>query len=262
METNFLVLKKILYSLYNDLESIKIIVELGARDCKETLHFEENYPNANILTFECNPATLNICRKAVIGKSRISLFEKAVSDTNGTIKFYPVNPEMTETTWEDGNPGASSLFKASGNYEIENYVQDEIIVDTVRLDNILRSEDISEVDLLWMDIQGAELMALKGLGKTINNIKVIHTEVEFIEIYTNQPLFEEIKSFLINKNFQFVGFTTQHQFAGDAVFLNQAYFNNQLLNQVAEMLKKDDLNHIEKRFFQSIKRFLGMLWKH
>ena len=42
-----------------------------------------------------------------------------MSDKNGYIKFYPINPELTETTHKDGNIGASSMFKASGKYPIE-----------------------------------------------------------------------------------------------------------------------------------------------
>ena len=217
METNFLILKKILHYLYNDLQSINTIIELGARDCKETLLFEKNYPSAKILAFECNPTTLPICRQRITGKSRITLFEKAISETNGKISFYPIDPEKTKTTWSDGNPGASSLFKASGNYPIEKYVQHEIIVDSIRLDSIFVSEAINEVDLLWMDIQGAELMALKSIGQYLKDVKTIHTEVEFMEIYSNQPLFEEIKEFLLTNNFQFMGFTIKHQFAGDAI---------------------------------------------
>lgn len=256
MEINFIILKEILEFLYNDLGFVKVIIELGARDCKETLLFEENYPNANILTFECNPATLPLCRERVSGRSRITLFEKAVSNTNGKVSFYPINSEKTETTWADGNPGASSLFRASGKYPVEKYVQDKIEVDVVTLDTVLTLKSIDEVDVLWMDIQGAELMALKGFEKHIQKVKVIHTEVEFMEIYTNQPLAEEIKDFLMAHNFQFMGFTTQHRFAGDAVFLNKDYFTEIQLINIDKIIKK----RTKEQLFQRIKRVIRSLW--
>ena len=39
-------------------EAVRSIVEVGARDCAETLDFHRVYSGARILAFECNPATL------------------------------------------------------------------------------------------------------------------------------------------------------------------------------------------------------------
>src|SRR5690349_3459910 len=96
--------------------TVRTVFELGARDGAETAMFGERFPAARIFAFECNPATLEQCRGAVAGLKNVKLVEKAVCDRNGDIPFYPINPERTITTWRDGNPGASSLFKASGKY--------------------------------------------------------------------------------------------------------------------------------------------------
>jgi hypothetical protein len=74
--------------------------------------------------------------------------------------------------------------------------------------------------LLWIDIQGAELKALKGLKEKISMVKLIHVEVEFMEIYTDQPSFQDIKYFLIKKGFLFLGFTSESKYFADAVFVN------------------------------------------
>jgi len=74
-------------------------------------------------------------------------------------------------------------------------------MECIRLDTFCKQIDIETVDIIWMDLQGAELMALQGLGDIINNVKVIETELEIKPIYTNQSLFEEVDIFLKNKNF-------------------------------------------------------------
>jgi FkbM family methyltransferase len=264
MDTNFCALQETLNLLYDDPRLIHFIVELGARDCKETLCFEENYSSANILTFECNPSSLPICRERVSGKPRITLYEKAVSETNGKIKFYPIDPEKTETTWPDGNPGASSMFRASGKYPIENYVQSEIEVDSVRLDTILELYNHSIVDLLWMDLQGAELLALKGLGNRLKDVKVVHTEAEFMEIYNGQPLFKDIERFMLKNNFESVGCTYRGDFSCDAVFLNKAYFSAQQILSVSNFLDNKLIEtsipiHTEENSFK--RRLLGKISK-
>jgi FkbM family methyltransferase len=203
-----------------DAEDIRTVVEIGARDGRETREFARRLPQARIYTFECNPQTLPQCRSTVSALRNSELIEKAVADRDGPLTFFPIDPERTETTWEDGNPGASSLLRASGKYPVETYAQREITVEGTTLKSFLAERKLPSVDLLWMDIQGAELMALKGLGDRIGDVKLIHTEVEFLEIYSGQPLFREIKRFLNAAGFRLVAFTAMDVFSGDAVFAN------------------------------------------
>lgn len=216
------------------------IVELGARDCRETIMFNKEYPQARIYTFECNPDKLPECRERVKGISNITLIEKAVTDKEGKITFHQIDTEKTETVWADGNPGASSLYKATGKYTLENYVQKEVEVTATTLKNELPARGVKNIDLLWMDIQGAELAALKGLGNMLQQVSVIHSEVEFFEMYEGQALFWDVKSFLNEHGFKLVKFTSYYKnHAADAVFINtaktsalynlKAYFLNKIL---------------------------------
>jgi FkbM family methyltransferase len=202
-------------------KKVEVIFEFGSRYGEDTIEFAKIYPKSKIYAFECNPKTLSICKKNTEKYLNIKLIEKAVGDIDGTIKFYPINPNKTKTTWEDGNQGASSLFKASGKYPIEEYVQDEVEVPIVKLSTIMKEYSLSHIDILWMDIQGAELLALRGLENQLDNVYFIHTEVEFMEIYESQPLFTEIKNYLLGYNFFFYGFTNKSEFSGDAVFINR-----------------------------------------
>ena len=198
-----------------------IIVEVGARDCTETVMFDAMLPHSNIFAFECNPDTLPKCHKAILGKKNITLIEKAVTDSEGEITFYQINNEKTITNHPHGtNPGASSIFEANEEYPLEKYHQDKITVPTTTLKKFSEKYDINHIDLMWMDIQGAELLALKGAEDFIENVSLIHLETEFFPIYKNQPLFSEIKKFLNKKGFRLYTFTTFGKFAGDAVFVN------------------------------------------
>ena len=210
-------------------QPIKILVEVGARDCQETLRFRELLPDADIFTFECNPATLPLCRKAIHPFENIHLIEKAVTNYNGFVKFYPIDTEKTETTWEDGNPGVSSLLRASGKYPVEKYVQNEIEIEATTLKTLMDENNISCIDLLWMDVQGAELLVLRGIEDRISDVKLMHIEVEFFEIYKNQPLFPVIKKYLNKKGFLFFDFTTLGKYSADAVFLNKNILQNDVL---------------------------------
>jgi FkbM family methyltransferase len=201
---------------------IRTVVELGARDCRETREFARRLPDARIFAFECNPQTLPECREAVSELPNAELVEKAVADRPGPISFFPIDPDRTETTWKDGNPGASSLLQASGKYPVETYAQREITVEATTLEAFMEERRLAAIDLLWMDIQGAERMALEGLGARIGDVNVIHTEAEFLEIYAGQPLFAELKSYLNAAGFRLIAFTSMSEFSADAVFVNTA----------------------------------------
>jgi FkbM family methyltransferase len=179
-----------------------IIFDIGSRDCVQSIEFYNAFPNSKIYAFECNPNTLDICKKNIEPYSdRITLVEGAVCDYDGNITFYPINQKKTITTWKDGNPGASSIFKSNGKYTIETYIQDEIITKCHRLDSVMDNYDISKVDIIWMDLQGAELLALKGLGNHLQNVKYIHTEVSYKEMYSGQVMFNELNNYILSNEF-------------------------------------------------------------
>ena len=80
-----------------------------------------------------------------------TLINKALSDKKGKLKLYLAK----------GNLGHHSLVEKVG----EKY--EEVEVDT--LDNILKELKISKVDLIKIDVEGAENLVLKGALKTLEN---------------------------------------------------------------------------------------------
>lgn len=189
-------------SYINDKSKNYTIFDIGSRDCKQSIEFYKTFPKAKIYAFECNPNTLDLCEKNIIPyKDRITLIKGAVCDYDGSITFYPINQEKTKTSWDDGNPGASSLFKSNGKYPHETYVQDEITTNCHRLDTIMNKCNIPNVDIIWMDLQGAELLALKGLGDKLSSVKYIHTEVSYREMYSGQVMYTELNDYIMKNNF-------------------------------------------------------------
>jgi len=203
-----------------------VIFDIGSRDCLQSIEFYNIFPNARIYAFECNPNTLGLCKKNIEKYSdRITLIEGAVCDYDGTIKFYPINQKETITTWSDGNPGASSIFKSNGNYTIEKYVQDEITTNCHRLDSVMNKYSIPKVDIIWMDLQGAELLALKGLGNYLENVKYIQTEVSHIEMYSEQVMYNDLNDFIISKGFIIKNDLSLSGWQEDVIYENQKVNN-------------------------------------
>ena len=101
-------------------------------------------------------------------------------------------------------PGCSSLYRANskiidpftsigtgptGNFTVTETME----VQTRRLDDI---PDCPAPDLVKIDVQGAELDVLRHGINTLGSVLVVESEVEFIPIYENQPLFGDIQVFM------------------------------------------------------------------
>jgi FkbM family methyltransferase len=83
-----------------------------------------------------------------------------------------------------------SLMRVVGRSEMETY----------RLDDV---PETAGADFLKLDVQGAELLVLKGAAKRLSDVLVVHTEVEFLPIYKDQPLFSDIDACLRQHGFHF-----------------------------------------------------------
>ena len=109
---------------------------------------------------------------------------------------------QTKIFYETHNPNCSSFFQPNesllNNYRInhnELRVRKSTKLQTIRADTVLDSLGFLQPDIIELDVQGAELGALKSFGKYIDKTLIIDCEVEFISIYQQQPLVDDIASF-------------------------------------------------------------------
>ncbi len=80
--------------------------------------------------------------------------------------------------------------------------------------------DGTKINMWNLDIQGVELLAMKGGLNALKHVEVIYTEVNEKELYKGCVRLEVLDDFLKNQGFKRV-FTrmTQHGW-GDAVYIN------------------------------------------
>ena len=90
-------------------------------------------------------------------------------------------------------------------------------VTTSRLDELYTD---SNFDFVALDIQGAELKALEGMGHLLENITWIYSEVNKIELYKDCALISDLDLFLSNKGFKRIATRwAWHSGWGDALWV-------------------------------------------
>lgn len=131
------------------------------------------------------------------------IFDVGSRDCQQSIEFYKTFPNAKIYAFEC-NPNTLGICEQN----IVPY-QDRITlikgavcdydgdINCHRLDTIMNEYKIPSVDIIWMDLQGAEVLALKGLGNKLSSVEYIHVEVSHQEIYTNQT-FPEFHNYLTN----------------------------------------------------------------
>ena len=198
--------KRIEYLInYINFDTIKCIFDIGSWHLKQTLEMSQIFQYSFINAFEPNPETANYCKTVLSNMSsfdqnRIFIHETALTDYIGRAKFYPLDKLKTHST----NEGIASLNKLKENMDgsllNDKWIQKEIEVETDTLDNWC-SKNNCYPDLIWMDVQGAELNVLKGSTSILKNVKAICTEAGLIPYYENHSLKDDIDKLMEKNNF-------------------------------------------------------------
>jgi len=191
-----------------------IIFDIGAADGTEAILFRALFPNATIHCFEPEPSNYKILLSKTNGLN-INSHQIALGSKNGKTCFY--------ASYGPTRGDSSSLKKPNTHLTLYPEIKfKEIEIDVIRPETWLKKNSIKKIDLLWMDVQGAELEILKSFGKALDSVKVIHSEVTYFPYYENVPLYDEFKEFLEKKGFDIFEIikenSTSHQ--GDVVFVN------------------------------------------
>mgnify|MGYP006087494723 CR=1 FL=1 len=200
-----------IFTNYISHKNVLTIFELGSRDLIDGIAMLNEYSNTNKLySFECNPVCIEKCNKLYdtltdIVKDKVNIIPKAVSLENGKITFMPVDEKIMD------NCGASSIYEIDFSNRTDNdpdknrsSVQKEISVDAIRLDTFCNNNNITNIDLIAMDLQGYELNALKSLGLLLKNVKYIITEICIESTYKGGCNFKELYELLSQNGFKYI----------------------------------------------------------
>lgn len=238
-----------------------IIVEAGAYNGCDTVELSKTFPSSSIYAFEPVPQIFKELQEKVEGINNIYTFPLALSDSTGCAKMHiskdPSKPE---------SPSQSSSLLAPKDHLLyaPNVSFNEILeVPTISLDDWAESNGIDHVDLLWLDMQGYELNMLRASQRVLKQVKVIVTEVEFVEAYEGQYLFNDVKSWLESEGFEMIEIHYQSWF-GDAIFINRKAINDDFVRKITTIfeqiasavttdltIEENDTHHLQDNFVDS-----------
>jgi FkbM family methyltransferase len=169
---------------------VNTIFDVGAYWGFIGIKYLKIFPNAKIYCFEPYPNSYQGLIKNSKEHPNLIPYNYGVSDVNSKIKFYANKFDQTNSILQ---PDRSYSFVD----DLTNTVE-QIEIESVTLDTFCNINNITEIDILKIDVQGAELKVLEGASQLLRTqkIKLIQLEVNIGRFYKNQSSFDNIIALL------------------------------------------------------------------
>jgi FkbM family methyltransferase len=205
------------------LNTAEVVFDVGTHTGEEASTYRQMFPAAAIHCFEPTPARATALRAAFNDDPRVSIHTCALHRFNGTAVFRQYAAD-----------NANSLYafdSRAGEFIEEQYLaaSGEVNVETRTLDSIIADLGLSRIDVLKVDVQGAEDDVFAG-GKQLlssQSVRLIFTELLFVPVYAQQANAEDLIAFLHKSGYRLYDFYNfAHQPSGqllwgDAIFLSE-----------------------------------------
>ncbi|WP_035383204.1 FkbM family methyltransferase [Ferriphaselus sp. R-1] len=152
-------------------------------------------PDARFFSFEPDPELGAILEQRFQGNAKVKVIRAALGDTPGWAKF---NLNASKPT--------NSLLPASDSLQADLktlcQLVEQVDVEVVTIDDFCRKSAIDRVDVLKLDLQGYDYLALKGASDTLKKAKVVLVEVLFVELYQGAHGFPDILNLMLERGFK------------------------------------------------------------
>jgi FkbM family methyltransferase len=186
---------------------------LGAHECEEIQFYNQHLKLilTNILWIEAMPHKVEMA----LNRHIPNVYNAIITDKD--------DEDITFNVSNNGQSSSVLNFKTHLQEHPSVFYVSQISGKSITIDTFFKRNNIepSKYNFWNFDIQGAELMALKGATESMQHVKAIYLEVNEKELYENCALIGEIDDFLLRYNFQRVLTNmTQHGW-GDALYIKQ-----------------------------------------
>jgi len=183
---------------------------IGAHECEELIFYNKlDLKNEDIIWIDAIPSKVTEATNRGIP----NVYNAVITDKDDDeITFNITNNVQSSSVLEFGTHAQEHPWVV---------FVDKIQLKSITIDTFFERNNIdpSKYNFWNFDIQGAELMALKGATQSIKYAHAIYLEVNEKELYKNCGLITDIDTFLIQYNFKRVLTNfTQHGW-GDALYI-------------------------------------------
>ena len=185
------------------------LVVIGAHSGVWLKSLFDEYQNQNILLVEPVPYNITLLKENTAKYKNISIETSAVSEKNQIKKFYYVKPDAVKKLGKHWASGIGSFDKQHIlNHKYKRFMVsdtdiEQIDIQYLSFSNLIEKYSISSIDLLQIDVEGAEFEILNSIDfEKIEIKKIIFEFKHFDGTFKEGPKLKLIKEKLIKFNYQ------------------------------------------------------------
>lgn len=196
-----------------------VILDIGCNNGSQTLWFLSMFEDGHIYCFEPDPRACESF-KAKVKDKRATLFNLAISDTDGRTEFFMsdgIPPSRDPNDYPQGWDASGSIRRPKKHLEKHPWCSfhKSITVDTKRLDSWFEEAGLDLIDFIWADVQGAEVDLIDGGRETLRHTRYLYTEYNNTELYEGQLGLRQLLRLLPE-------FEVVHRYPNDVLLRNKA----------------------------------------
>ena len=185
------------------------LVIIGAHSGGWLTQLFEKYQNQNILLVEPVPYNIALLKENTAKYKNINIETSAVSEKDQIKKFYYVKPDAVKKLGKHWASGIGSFDKQHIlNHKYKRFMVsdsdiEQIDIQYLSFSNLIEKYSISSIDLLQIDVEGAEFEILNSINfEKIEIKKIIFEFKHFDGTFKKGPKIKLIKDKLINFKYQ------------------------------------------------------------
>lgn len=233
-----LVQLKAIYNL-----NIEGILHVGAHHAEE-LPLYQKLEIPKVIWVEGDPSTYKVLASKIAKVANQKAYNLLVSDVEGQeVMFNIASFSQSSSILEFGSHKKSYP---------EITTKGHIKLKTVRLDKFFQNE-MKGINFVNLDIQGAELMALRGMGKLLDHVDYIYLEVNLIHVYKGGARLHQIDLFLGKRGFLRVEMKMTKAHWGDAFYVKLPHPQSQIWTSIGRALFAElqaEIKVLRDRFYK------------
>jgi FkbM family methyltransferase len=183
-------------------KEVKTVFDVGAYHGEWTATYRRLFPAAHIFAFEPFPDSRNIVENAFKGQSAVTVCAAALGDVPGERSFYANRAAATNSLLRvDARTDASLV-----SHELLK-LQSELLVPVLTIDQFCQEHGIDRLNLLKIDVQGAETLVLRGAADMLHRraIDLIYTELQIMHHYEGQSYYFDVCDYLHRSGYDLYG---------------------------------------------------------
>jgi FkbM family methyltransferase len=193
------------HSFWDDIakpRGIETILDIGANDGSFAQWLREQFPEAEIISFEPLNEPFERLMERMEGDEKFRAYNVALGETAGTQMIHH----------SASHPSSSLLPMATLHKELYPHSVEHIdeTIRIERLDDLMRSEHLDSPILAKIDVQGFEAGVIKGGRETLSKADIVLVENSFVTLFEGQALFGEIHSLMQSLGFAYRGRSEVH----------------------------------------------------